>query len=340
MQQLTEQETQQILGKQKVVPPLYYKFGDYKYNTESKPRILSGIPDLDYMIKGFELGCMTIWTGMTNSGKTTMLTKIANQSIQQGERVFYFNGEQTKDDFKNNLYRQSTTKKHITQKQYKDSCVFDYFVDEEEAQRLDKIYGNTLFVYNNNAPRTIDFLLQAMEEIRQREKIKVYILDNFMQIETKTSDEYREQKEIAEKLRTFAVNRNVHIHLVVHSKKPEKFQSRLTLYDVFGSSNIVNKAYNVISIMRVDTMNRDNPEYERLRKDMEAEQYNIEETGSVLEVLKTKGMRCGLVGLTYDSDTKDFRPQHKMYETSFVPQQSRYLLETSDDDIDQMELPF
>lgn len=337
--QLTEQETQQILGKKNVIPPLYYKFGDYKYNTECKARVLSGIPDLDYMIKGFELGCITIWTGMTNSGKTTMLTKIANQSISQGERVFYFNGEQTKDDFKNNLYRQSTTKEHIVQKQYKNSCVYDYFVDEKEQIRLDKIYGNALFVYNNNAPRTIDFLLQAMEEIRQKEKIKVYILDNFMQIETTTSDEYREQKEIAEKLRTFAVNKNVHIHLVVHSKKPERLQSRLTLYDVFGSSNIVNKAYNVISIMRIDTMNKDNPEYERLKQDMSKEFYDIEETGTVLEILKTKGMRCGLVGLVYDSDTKDFKPQNKMYQTSFVPQR-KYIPEDDDDDIDQMELPF
>ena len=160
--ELTEGEKQQILGNQKVIPPLYYRFGDFKYNTESKERVLSGIPDLDYMIKGFELGCITIWTGMTNSGKTTMLTKIANQSIAQGERVFYFNGEQTKDDFKNNLYRQSTTKEHIVQKQYKDSCVFDYFVDETERIRLDKKYSNTLFVYNNNAPRTIDFLSKVI----------------------------------------------------------------------------------------------------------------------------------------------------------------------------------
>ena len=47
--------------------PLYYKFSDYEYNTNSKERILSGIENLDYMIKGFELGCITIWTGQTNA---------------------------------------------------------------------------------------------------------------------------------------------------------------------------------------------------------------------------------------------------------------------------------
>ena len=62
MQDLTQEEQAKLLGKP-TTPPLYYKFGDYKYNTNSKERVLSGIYDLDYLIKGFELGCITIWTG-------------------------------------------------------------------------------------------------------------------------------------------------------------------------------------------------------------------------------------------------------------------------------------
>ena len=49
------------------------------------------------------MGCITIWTGLTNAGKTTVMTMITKQTIAQGEKVFYFNGEQTKDDFKNNF---------------------------------------------------------------------------------------------------------------------------------------------------------------------------------------------------------------------------------------------
>ena len=33
-----------------------------------KPRILSGIKKLDYMLKGFELGCITLWSGRHKSG--------------------------------------------------------------------------------------------------------------------------------------------------------------------------------------------------------------------------------------------------------------------------------
>lgn len=311
MNEITQEEATQLLGK-KPQQPLYYKFKDYKYNTNSKERVLSGIEELDYLTKGFELGCITIWTGGTNAGKTTVMTMLTKQTIAQGEKVFYFNGEQTKDDFKNNLYKQSVESKNIYSKQYKNSNIFDYFVAEKEVIKLDSLYGDNLILYNNEAPRTIDFLLRAMEEVNIKYEIRVFVLDNFMQIDTNSNDEYREQKDIMEKLRTFAVNKNIHIHLVVHQKKTDKLNPRITIYDVFGSSNLVNKAYNVISIIRVDSLDEDNTEYKRLSKALFKERYDITETSTVLEVLKTKGVKCGVVGLIYENTTKTFKQQNKI----------------------------
>ena len=167
MQELTKEQKTELLRKTPQ-PPLYYKFGDYEYNTNSKERVLSGISRLDELTKGFEMGCITIWTGLTNAGKTTVMTMITKQTIAQGEKVFYFNGEQTKDDFKNNLYKQSSTLDNIVAKRYKTTKIVDYFVNEAEAKRLNKIYEDNLFVYNNNMLRTIDFLLQAMEEVNKK----------------------------------------------------------------------------------------------------------------------------------------------------------------------------
>jgi hypothetical protein len=64
---LTEEEKAEILGKEPTV--LSYKLSDYDYKTTNKPRILSGLRRLDYMLKGFELGCITLWSGSTNSRK-------------------------------------------------------------------------------------------------------------------------------------------------------------------------------------------------------------------------------------------------------------------------------
>ncbi len=293
--------------------PLYYRLDDYKYTITCKDRVLSKIRQLDYNTKGFEMGCITIWTGLTNAGKTTIMTMLAKNTIEQGERIFFFNGEQTKEDFKNNLYRQSVKPKDLFQKQYKNSCVFDTFVKPEKAMLLDKLYGNKIFIYNNEVKRDIETLIRAMEEMRKREKIRVFFLDNFMQIDMSSDNIFQEQTKVMEKLRMFAINRKVHIHLVAHPKKTERFQTRLSLYDVAGSSNIVNKAYNIVSILRVDTIQKDSKDYERLQKELVKEEYNIENVDTILEILKTKGERCGLVGLKYLKDIKTYVESRKMF---------------------------
>lgn len=310
MQGLTQEQQKELLGKTPQ-QPLYYRFGDYEYNTNSKERVLSGINRLDELTKGFEMGCITIWTGLTNAGKTTVMTMIIKQTIEQGEKVFYFNGEQTKDDFKNNLYKQTVDKGHISGKRYKKTAIIDWFVDDSEIPRLNKMYSDSLFIYNNEMKRTIDFILKAMEDVRSKYNVKVFFLDNFMQIDTISSDEYREQKDIMEKLRTFAVNKNVHIHLVAHPKKIEKTNTRITIYDVLGSSSLVNKAYNVISIIRTDNLSEEDSEYKRLQKYLAKEGYDIAESSSILEVLKTKGERCGVVGLIYNPLTKTYSEMNK-----------------------------
>lgn len=310
---MTKEDKEKILGK-KSTPDFFYRLDDYKYSTTPKDRVLTGIYDLDYDIKGFEMGCITLWTGFTNAGKTTVMTMLAKKTIDQGERIFFFNGEQTKEDFKNNLYIQCVENKYLTKRQYRNSCIEDTFVLPEKAVELEKTYGNKIYVYNNEINKDINTLLYAMEELRRTQKIRVFFLDNFMQIETKRENTYQEQAEIMEKIRTFAVNNKVHVHLVAHPKKTERFQVRLSLYDIAGSSNMVNKAYNIISIIRLDNIKKDNKELKKLQEELITEGYDIQKVDSVLDILKTKGNRCGVVGLSYLKDKKTYISADKMTE--------------------------
>lgn len=311
---MTDDERVKILGKTEV-KELYYRLDDVKYNDISKPRVLSGIEDLDYNISGFEMGLITIWTGLTNAGKTTVMTMIAKKTIEQGERVFFFNGEQTKEDFKNNLYIQASNKKDLVRVQYRNSIVNDTFVTKAKAQELEKIYGNKIFIFNNESARDIDTLLYAMEEVRKREKIRVFFLDNFMQIDIKSDNVFQEQTNIMEKLRTFAVNKKVHIHLVAHPRKTERFQVRLSEHDILGSSNLSNKAGNIISIMRMDKIRNDNKEKEKLEKELFNLDYDLNTVDTVLEIIKTKGQnfKTSLIGLQYDRELRTFTPSRKLY---------------------------
>ena len=118
-----------------------------------------------------------------------------------------------------------------------------------------------------------------------------------------------------EKLRTFAVNKKVHIHLVAHPRKTERFQVRLSEHDILGSSNLSNKAGNIISIMRMDKIRNDNKEKEKLEKELFNLDYDLQTVDTVLEIIKTKGQnfKTSLVGLQYDRELRTFIPSRKLY---------------------------
>lgn len=88
-QNLTKQEQTELLGKEPT-EPLYYMFGEYQYNTNSKERVLSGIRELDYLINGFELGCITIWTGGTNARKDYSNDNDYEANNSTGRKSFLF----------------------------------------------------------------------------------------------------------------------------------------------------------------------------------------------------------------------------------------------------------
>lgn len=293
-------------------PKPYLSFSEFTYRDTPKKRVLSGFRELDYLIKGFEMGCVTLWTGRTNAGKSTVLTHIIKSAIQQNEKVFWFNGEKSKEDSKDDLYHQLSTKDDFDVVQYKDTPIFDSFVKKDRVDQLANKYNRMIFIYNNEFGTQINHLLYAMEEVRRIYEVKIFVLDNFMQIDIQNENVFQEQAKIMEKIRQFAVNNEVHIHLVVHPRKVEKGQVELSLEDIAGTMNMANKAYNVIAIMRADLVERDSLEYKRLYKKMLKERYDIEKTSTILEVLKTKGVRNGLVGLVYDTNTRAFTEQSKL----------------------------
>lgn len=296
---LPEKETNTYHGR--------YLF-NIKETVKSKPisreRTITGIKELDKMIGGFTYDAVTLWASQTNGGKTTLLTMLTDRFISQGKRVFYFNGEQTLDTFKDNLFLKKVSREQITTIEYEHTGIYDDFISSDVYDNVLKFYADRLFVYNNEAPRDIDTIMMVLTRARSELGIRDFIIDNLMQIDIAGNDKLREQERLAEKLRTFAVNTKSNIHLVVHSRKTMGNSIRLNLFDIAGSQTIANKSYNIITIIRVDQLDNTSSEYERLKNDCLNDGYDIEELDGILEVLKYKYRRgrTGLVGLKYDRD--------------------------------------
>lgn len=289
----------------------------------TKTREYTDIKQLDWLTKGLEYGSLNVWSGITSSGKTAMMTQLTRNFINKGKKVFYFNGEQTSREFKNNLFVTMCTKEQLdfVKDSYNESII-DVIPKREVAEHLNNKIKDKLYVYNNDIPKNdIDTMISVMDEAF-RKGVRIYFIDNFMQLDN--SEQLDQQTRIVEKFKRFARDRNSIVILVAHPRKLNFGTTRLNIFDISGTQNISNKATNICTIIRKDTMAESEKDF--LTKYLLDNNYSIDDCDSIVEVLKTKGNKNGVVGLKFDSEQKTFKEVHKLTPD----EKSRISLEVSE----------
>lgn len=271
---------------------------------ESPEREYTKIKELDYLLKGIEYGKLSLWSGITNHGKTTLMIQFAKECIKNFKKIFYFSGEQTAEEFKNYLYVGMCSKEQLDFIPDKTNPkIYDTKPKDEVIRYFDNIYKNYIYIYNNNIPENnITTMLKVMTKA-YNQGVRIFFIDNFMQLDN--SEKLEEQTKIVESFKRFARNNNCIVNLVAHPRKTQFQKNRLTIFDISGTQNIANKSSNICTIMRTDLLPES--EYEEMRKILAKQDYDIDDCGAVVEVLKTKGNSCKMVGLRYDLETKTYR---------------------------------
>lgn len=279
--------------------------------NNTKEREYTGINQLDYLTKGLEYGSLNVFSGLTNSGKTTFMTQVAKNFMYNSKKVFYFNGEQTGKEFKNNLYVSMCTKDQIDYVKDKNNPrIVDIMPKKEVLEILNDSFKDILYVYNNNIPKNdINTMLSVMEEAFRKD-VRIYFIDNFMQLDD--SEQLDKQTRIVESFKRFARDRNSIVILVAHPRKLNFGTSRLNIFDISGTQNISNKATNIYTIIRKDTMHEN--DYNGMNKSLLDNDYLIEDCDAIIEVLKTKGNRNGVVGLKFDRDLRVYKECRRLSE--------------------------
>ena len=151
--------------------------------------------------------------------------------------------------------------------------------------------------------------------------VRIFFIDNFMQLDN--SERLEEQTKITELFKRFAIDNNVIVNLVAHPRKTQFQKSRLTIFDIAGSQNIANKSSNICTIIRTDIL----PESEKdeIGYLLFKNNYNIERCDGVVEVIKTKGNACKMVGLVYDKELKTYKESPRVTEQEFRSLENKYL---------------
>ena len=226
----------------------------------SLPKITSGIKDIDRLLGGLYYGQLILLSGRRGEGKSTFMSQLIAESLEQNNPVFIYSGELNDFYFKRWLDLQLAGPKKLIMT--RDSKGFEYpTITKSTVENISEWYRDKAFIYDNNIieDNEMDDLLQIIEKSIMQYGIKLVCIDNLMTaLDISMSDDlYRAQSKFVGKLAKMAKQYEVVIILVAH---PRKQGLDLTNDDVSGSADITNK----VDIVMNYTTKKDMPPDERI----------------------------------------------------------------------------
>lgn len=215
------------------------------------PRTISGFDRLDRSIGGFFAGELSVWTGKRGIGKSTFLSQLLLNAIDQGHKVCAYSGELDKTQFREWAYLQAAGPEHIG---YRDDPLTGKRLPTVNP-RVDKLISEWLrerfwlFDLEKNTHHDPESILSQFAYAKMRYGADVFLVDNIMSVDfdsKRDSDFNRVQSQFTQALSTFSKRQHVHTHLVVHPRKSSSGKAgEVTADDVHGSGDITNRADNV-----------------------------------------------------------------------------------------------
>ena len=220
-------------------------------------KIKTGIDDLDRCIRGMAMGQLVILTGKRGEGKSTFMSQIAAEALNQNRSVFIYSGELADFHFKRWLNYQLAGRRHL--KDYQDQFgETNYLLPEETDKAISEWYRDRAWLYDNNAivdGTEEEWLPDTIERVIQQHNVQLVCIDNLMTAMERVAEQtnlYLAQSNFVGRLKAIAMKYSVVIILVAH---PRKANANEALDDndlVAGSSDITNKADIVIKYSRCD----------------------------------------------------------------------------------------
>lgn len=214
------------------------------------PRISTGLNGLDRVIGGLYYGQVVLVTGKRGQGKSTVVSQIVSETLNQNLCVLAYSGELPDYHFKRWLDMQIAGPQNIktSYNQFSDPV---YSIADGVTDKIGEWYRGRAYIYDNNAVDDEDEdLLQTVEQAVCRYGINLVVIDNLMTaLDVSSVDaQYLQQSQFVRKLKLLAQKHNIVIILVAH---PKKTQGDVSDNDnVSGSSDITNRVDTVISYIK------------------------------------------------------------------------------------------
>lgn len=271
--------------------------------------VQTGIKPLDHELLKIFYGTLTILSGRPGSGKTSIIDQTIARTIDSNKSVFLFSKEMPERMSANWFNTIIAGRRNMEEKASKDG--HKYYVVPYKIQKLmQEYYNKKLFIYRDSEPNDVQSVLKSAEECVRKFGCKLIVLDNLMMIDLHCTeaDKNQAQTDFINDLIKFAAKFNVAVVLIAHPRKTQDQNSDIEMYDISGSSNIINLAMRSIGLRRVSKKEKADPKAKWRKYDV------------VLTVIKDRllGKADFQMGLWYDLTSRRFYTDYEEYDTQFA----------------------
>ena len=267
--------------------------------------ITTGIKPLDRSLIKLFNGTLTILSGRPGSGKTSLIDQSIANAIDDGNSVFLFSKEMPERMSTNWFNYILAGPRNIVERTAPDGETYSV-VSYSAKQEIHDYYRKKLFIYKDDEPNDIDHVLKSMEECVRKYGVKYLVIDNLMMLDLECSDAEKNtaQTNLVNALIKFAAKYNVAVVLIAHPRKTADMQSDIEMYDIAGSSNIINLAMRSIGLRRVSKREKED-------ETCKWRNYNV-----VLTIMKDRllGKADLQMGLYYDVKSRRFFTDAEEYD--------------------------
>jgi len=216
--------------------------------------IPTGLPSIDYALNDLMPGTLTLVTGRSNGGKSTLVNQVIANAIDKNNKVFLINGEGDPELLINSIYKAVIGKED---KYYKTTRINkrDFIEPRDHVKiALQKWHKNKLMIFNKGESplKSTEELFELISVETKSKGFNLIVLDNLMSLlsVTKASDKWDIQSDFIQKLSDLAKIYKSSIILVLHPSKALQKGQTMDFEHIAGSSDIYNKADAIISVTR------------------------------------------------------------------------------------------
>lgn len=218
--------------------------------------VKTGIQDIDKRMRGLMKGHVSVWSGLRGSAKSTLLSQIALNAVNDGCTAIVYSGELNEKNFMRWMNQQAAG--HNTEP----SPYPGYFNTPIAIQKLIAQWlGEKFFLYDNAYGNDFEAVIEKIENQVEKTNADLVILDNLMafNISSMGFTKWDAQTAFVWKLHELALKHTVHIAFVAHPKKAAGF---LRFNDISGTADIGNAVDDAFIV------HRNNEDFRRLSAEM------------------------------------------------------------------------